>query len=319
MNVKKLFYLLVVFLSAAALLPSCKEFIEPSISKRRVNPEAPADGYQSAKYTLNFWWDEVDDALGYRLQVATPGFDSVAGLVLDTLVKGNKFSFALDPGQYGWRVRAENGSSQTPYSDPRSFTVEASSLTGQTLTLSSPANNFSTQDNSVNLIWNGLFGATKFQVEIDTNNFADENLLVYNREIPGQQFKFAFPAPQTYAWRVRAKNETEQSNWSQVRYVTYNNSPPGKVALVSPDNSAVTSLPVTLKWSAMTGAGNYKLYVYKNDAVTPYNGTFPISLSGLTYNFAAGVTGETVYWKVSAVNAAGKEGLASELRSFTLL
>jgi hypothetical protein len=318
MKLKHLYYLLFVFLPGTSLLSSCKEFIEPSIAKRQVQLKAPSDHYQSTKYTVNFWWDEVEDALGYRLQVVTPGFDSIGGLVLDTLVKGNKFAATLDPGNYEWRVRAENGSSQTAYAAARSFTVEQSTLTNQILTLSSPANNTSTNQGAIILKWNSLFGATKYQVEIDTNNFVNENALVYNQVIPGQQLSFSFPKDQVYAWRVRAENETEQSKWSTVSYVTYDKTPPGQVNLTVPNNSSIVSLPVSLNWSPITGISNYKLYIFKGDSTTLYSASFPMNLNTTSYSFNQGITGDKIYWKVSAVDAVGNEGKPSELRSFTL-
>jgi hypothetical protein len=319
MKLRHLLYILPFFLLMNTLLSSCKEFIEPSIARRQVFLEAPADQYQSTKYNLNFWWDEVEDALSYRLQVVTPGFDSIGSLVLDTLVKGNKFTITLEPGNYQWRVRAENGSSQTAYSSVRSFIVEESSLTNQTVSLSSPANNSVISQNVGLFKWNSLFSATKYQVEIDTNNFTDENTLVYNQTVPGQQVNFSFPKDQTYAWRVRAENATEQSKWSAVNYVTYQLPPPGQVSLVSPSNGNAANLPVQLSWNAVSGASAYKLYVFKGDSTTLYNNSFPLKFATTSYNFNLGNPGDQLYWKVSAVNASGKEGKASTLRSFVLL
>jgi hypothetical protein len=318
MKLKHLFYILPVFLASNILISSCKEFIEPSIAKRQVVLEAPADQYQSTKYTVNFWWNGVEDALAYRLQVVTPGFDSIGSLILDTLVKDDKFTATLEPGNYQWRVRAENGSSQTDYSAARSFIVEESSLTNQTVTLSSPANNVVTSVNAALFKWNGLYGATKYQVEIDTNNFANEDALVYNQVVPGLQVNFTFPKDQVYGWRVRAENETEQSKWSAINYVTYQLPLPGQVSLVSPANGSSISLPVQLSWNSVTGVSGYKLYVFKSDSTTLYSNNFPIAVNSTGYNFNLGVTGEKIYWKVSALNASGKEGKASGLRNFVL-
>jgi hypothetical protein len=318
MKLKHLFYIFPAFLASNVLLSACKEFIEPSIAKRQVTLEAPADQYLSTKYTVNFWWDEVEDALSYRLQVVNPGFDSVGSLMLDTLVKGTKFTSTLEPGNYQWRVRAENGSSQTAYSPARNFVVEESSLTNQTVTLSSPANNLVTSTNASLFKWNSLFGATKYQVEIDTNNFANEDALVYNQVVPGLQVNFTFPKDQVYGWRVRAENETEQSKWSAINYVTYQLPLPAQVSLVSPAAGSSVSLPVQLSWNSVTGVPGYKLYVFKSDSTTLYSNSFPVTVNSTGYSFNLGVTGEKIYWKVSALNASGKEGKASALRNFVL-
>ncbi|WDF76608.1 hypothetical protein PQ469_22230 [Mucilaginibacter sp. KACC 22773] len=318
MKLKHLFYIFPAFLASNVLLSACKEFIEPSIAKRQVTLEAPANQYQSTKYTINFWWDGVEDALAYRLQVVTPGFDSIGGLILDTLVKDIKFTSTLEPGNYQWRVRAENGSSQTDYSPARSFIIEQSSLTNQTVTLSSPSNNTSTSVNAALFKWNSLYGATKYQVEIDTNNFANEDALVYNQVVPGLQVNFTFPKDQVYGWRVRAENETEQSKWSAINYVTYQLPLPAQVSLVSPAAGSSVSLPVQLSWNSVTGVPGYKLYVFKSDSTTLYSNSFPVTVNSTGYSFNLGVTGEKIYWKVSALNASGKEGKASALRNFVL-
>src|SRR5215217_1004573 len=105
-----IFYLLLII-----IFSGCKEFIEPSIAKRYVVQLAPANSSESTQYNQTFWWEPVEDALKYRLQVANPNFDRTQVLVLDTLVETNKFNYTLEPGTYEWRVRAENGSSETAY------------------------------------------------------------------------------------------------------------------------------------------------------------------------------------------------------------
>ncbi|HTK19615.1 MAG TPA: hypothetical protein VL442_08890 [Mucilaginibacter sp.] len=119
-----------IFLLSAVLFSSCDAIIEPSIAKKTIQAEAPSDQYQSKSDTVNFWWDEVDNALTYHLQVVTPNFTNPGNLVLDTVLKKNIFSFNLNPGNYQWRVLAQNGSSQTAYSAPRNFSIVTVQQTG---------------------------------------------------------------------------------------------------------------------------------------------------------------------------------------------
>src|SRR5258708_21380974 len=128
MKLRPLLYLLVTLLTGIGLLSSCDEIIEPSISKQQVQLEAPADQYISTNYTVNFWWDAVDHALTYHLQVVTSTFATPGSLVLDTIVKNNKFSFTLNPGNYQWLVMAENGSSQTAFTVANNFSIIAGSI-----------------------------------------------------------------------------------------------------------------------------------------------------------------------------------------------
>lgn len=307
-----------VIITLAGLLSSCKDFVEPSISGGKVTLEAPGNKYQSVSYTVNFWWDQVDDALTYRLQVVSPRFDSVSVLVMDTVVKKNTFTLVLTPGSYQWRVRAENGSSQTPYAEPYSFNVLYSSIKQQNVLLLSPASGFLTNQNPVTLQWTSLYGATKYQLEIDTNNFVNESAVLVNQVYPGLQVNYTFPKDQTYQWRVRAQNDTAQARWSAINVMTYNHTAPGVVTLVAPSNKQTVSLPVSLQWNSVAKATKYKLYVLKSDSTTLYNQSFPASLTSTNYSFNLGTSGNKIYWKVTAVDAFGNEGLPSTLRSFSL-
>lgn len=313
------FYLSISLLFiVCGMLSSCDAIIEPSISKKTIQPEAPSDQYQSTSYTVNFWWDEVGNALSYHLQVVTPNFANPGSLVLDTVVNKNTFAFNFNPGNYQWRVLAQNGSSQTTYSTPRNFSVAATSIKQQAVQLTSPANNLVTNQSPVQFQWSSLYGATKYQLEIDTNNFVDENAVIYNQVIPGQQFSFTFPKDQVYQWRIRAENDTAQAQWSAVNSVTYDHTPPGIVTLNSPADAATVSLPVSLQWNVVTGAAKYKLYVYKSDATTLYNSNFPMVLTTNSYSFNLGNSGNKVYWMVTALDGAGNESPASAQRNFVL-
>ncbi|OOQ58335.1 hypothetical protein [Mucilaginibacter pedocola] len=288
------------------------------MEKKTVTPLAPGEGYQSTSYTVNFWWDEVEDATQYRLQVVTPGFDTVGALMADTLVKGNKFAFSLSPGRYAWRVRAENNSSFSGFSAAKSFTVVASSIKQQKVILTAPANNALTNQDAATFRWTELYGATKYQLQVDSNNFANEASVVYDISIPATQYTFFFPRDRQYQWRVRAANDTAQALWSEVRVINYDHTPPGLVTLVSPAEGQSLPLPVNLQWNNVLGATRYRVYVYKADGTTLFNTSFPVAVTTNSYSFNLGVPGDKIYWKVSALDAAGNEGTASALRSFTI-
>ena len=311
-------YRFVFLCSIVLLLSACDAIIEPSISKKIIQPEAPSNQYQSTSYTVNFWWDEVDHALAYHLQVVKPNFSNPGSLVLDTIVKKNTFAFTLNPGNYQWRVLAQNGSSQTAYSTPRNLSVAAGSIKQQAVQLSSPANNLVTNQSPVLLQWSSLYGATKYQLEIDTNNFADENAVVYNQTIATQQYSFSFAKDGVYQWRVKAQNDTAQAQWSAVNVVTYDHTPPAAVTLSVPADASTLPLPVNLQWNAGSGATKYKLYVYKSDGTTLYSQSFPMVLTATSYSFNQGHSGDKLYWTVTALDAAGNESAAATKRSFTL-
>ncbi len=317
MKSKPLFIYPLVISAMMLLLNSCKDIIEPSIAKRIVTIEAPGDKLQTANYNIGFWWDPVDDALLYHLQVVTPKFDSVASLVIDTVVKSTKFSINISPGIYQWRVRAENGSSKTEYSAVRNFTILQSSLKPQKVQLSAPANNLLTNQSNLSFSWGALYGATKYQIQIDTASFTDTTKLFYNKTIPGQLVSVTLSRDQIYQWRVKAQNDTAQSQWSSINYFTFDHTPPTTVILSTPADKLSVTTPVTLQWNSSTTAVKYRLYIYKSDGTTIYSASYPTVTTSTSYSFT-GLPGETDFWKVTAIDAAGNESPASETRSFVV-
>ncbi len=234
------------------------------------------------------------------------------------MVSKTRFAFNLSPGNYQWRIIAENGSSQTAYTTPRSLTIVPSSLKQQSVLLISPASGFFTNQSSVVFSWNSLYGATQYRFEIDTNNFADPNTVVSNTLVIGQQINFTFPVPRVYQWRVQAQNDTAQAQWSAVNTLTFNNIPPAQVVTTSLANGQTLKQPVSLQWKAVTNALKYKLYVFKSDSTTLYNSNFPLAVNGTSYSFSLGTSGDKIYWKVSAIDAEGNEGKTSLLGNFVL-
>lgn len=304
-------------IALAILLTGCKEFIEPSIEKRNVVLLAPANGAESSLYSQTFWWEPVEDALKYRLQVVSPNFDQTVRLILDTLIKTNKFNYTLDPGSYEWRVSAENGSSQTRYFKS-SFFIYASSIKAQQVQLQSPGNNTLTNQATHNFTWLKLFGADKYTLQIDTNNFIDESKLFLDKTLPGQEFTVTFEKDKLYKWRVKAKNDTAESKWSVIQNITYDKTPPPIVVLAAPANNELVAKPVNLRWNATATATKYQLYAYKSEGRVPYSSKFPITLTATNYSFTEGISGEKVYWEVRAIDEAGNTGVYSDLRSFVI-
>jgi len=301
------------------ILTGCKEFIEPSIHDRRVVLLAPAHRTEGAIYAQNFWWEEVDDALNYRLQIVSPDFSRPDRLIMDTLVNSNKFNFTLDPGSYQWRVRAENGSSQTGYATA-SFIIYPSTITTQQVQVLAPANQLLTNISNTTFKWLKLYGATRYRLEIDTNNFADEQVLFLDQTITAQEFPVTFTKDKLYQWRVMALNDTAASKWSAVQSITYDSTPPEEVLLNDPATNVLVTSPVTLRWAVTPAAVKYQLYIYKNAQKILYSSSYPVTLTTTSFSFTGetGAVGEKVYWEVRAIDAAGNTGVFSELRTFTL-
>jgi len=113
------FYILI-----SCLCLTCDDIIEvEDISQHTVVVLAPTNDSILAEGNITFSWDAVKDAERYKLQIATPGFENAAQIILDSTVTITNFSKALELGDYEWRVRAENSEYQTTY-NTQNFTVE---------------------------------------------------------------------------------------------------------------------------------------------------------------------------------------------------
>lgn len=308
---------LVAICALLSVLVSCKEFIEPSLENKTINAIAPADGVETNSYQLTFWWEPHPDALRYRLQVAYPSFTAAEKMILDTLVKSDKFIYTLDPGNYQWRVRAENGSSKTAFTT-NSFIVHPSSLTDQVLQVTSPSGQVFTNNENVSIQWLRLYGATGYRVQVDANNFVNENNLTLNIVTENLSHQYVLPQEGTYQLRIRAENATENSKWSNVRSFVYDATPPAQVVLNTPANGQAVTKPFTLSWTSINDAVQYELGLYKSDKVTPYSSSFPQLLSSSDVSLGVGESGETLSWRVRAIDRAGNKGSWSNFFTFSI-
>lgn len=306
----------IIALGIVLLLTGCKEFIEPSLKERKMVLLAPSDKLESSTYLQTFWWETQEDALRYRLQVVSPKFDSVAVLVLDTVIYGDKFSHTLDPGKYEWRIRAENGSSATNYFS-RAFVIHPSSLTGQTLQVKLPANTLVTANSELRYEWLNLFGASRYRLQVDTNGFSDTTKLVLNIETENLSFIQKLKQEGRYEFRIRAENASQLSKWSTLRYFIFDNSPPEQVVLTTPTNKQGVSAPVKLQWKTVADAEKYELLVYKSDSVTVLQ-NYPQITNGNVATLSGGAANDRLTWRVRAIDKAGNKGSFSTYFSFTL-
>lgn len=300
-----------------SLLWACSDFIEPSIEHRNITILAPADKIETNSYQQTFWWNPLTDALAYRLQVVSPNFDSVSKLIIDTLIRNEKFVYTLDPGKYQWRVRGENGNSVSNFSN-RFLEVFPSSLTDQILQVTSPVNGIYTSNQLLKFEWLRLFGAKNYRLQLDTNNFQDENKMTLNVTTDNLTFLHNLLEEGTYQYRIRAENTTENSKWSSVGTLTYDMTGPAAVIIKAPEEKKQVSQPVKLIWDKVSDAVSYEVSIYKSDQQTLYHKNYPLRLSSTEHSFNLGEVGETIAWRVRAYDRTGNAGAYSEFRTFII-
>jgi len=105
------------------ILAACNEVVIDDLSDKEVVLRAPVDGFSSNDGMLSFWWDEVDQATEYRIQIAEPDFTNTNRLIIDSTVSSTQLALNIPTGTYQWQVRAQNSAFATSYTNS-SFTVQ---------------------------------------------------------------------------------------------------------------------------------------------------------------------------------------------------
>jgi len=108
---------LFLFFMIIIALTGCEDGFENDLTGEKVQLLAPANNVISEDSLQTFYWEPLDGATAYQVQIVSPRFDSIIRLETDTLTSRNQIKFQLRIGQYSWRVKAINNSSNSQISD----------------------------------------------------------------------------------------------------------------------------------------------------------------------------------------------------------
>lgn len=126
---RRIYFIGFIFLTGFC---NCEDILEvPDISEQSVTLLAPSDGTVLEVNEVNLNWKAIEEAEGYKIQVATPAFENASQVVLDSIIEidslgyvSTQISKSLANGFYEWRVKAFNSGFETPYTSS-SFQVMA--------------------------------------------------------------------------------------------------------------------------------------------------------------------------------------------------
>jgi hypothetical protein len=306
----------IVIFFATVIIIGCEDFFEQDLSEKSVTLVAPSNGVITDISVQTFWWEELDGAFEYQLQVVSTGFDSIVQLVLDTTITGTQFQQSLYPGAFQWRVRALNGSSMSPFTT-YSLTVDSTtSLTSQTILLSSPATGSYTNDLSVPFAWQALSSATFYRFQVSDDAFVS-GANVLDTTVTTESVEITFASDVPYYWRVRGETETSVSTYSSIWQVDVDTTAPGSVTLWLPEHNAVfQSQTFDFAWQSITDDGAPtidSLYLYSDSLVTVYD-----RYEGVQGSVTDSVAIGTYFWRVRTYDEAGNVGGYSAARKFTV-
>lgn len=289
---------------------ACSDVFETDISEKQMGLLTPTDQLITQELQHTFWWEELEAATSYQLQIVSPNWEALESLVLDTTISANQFSLRLDPGTYTWQLRGLNASSETPWSSRTlqiDSTIDLSIFNVQQL---SPVAGDTTNQQQQTFSWEPLYNATSYDLAIyDANN---QSILSVN--LHADTFSYLLPEG-LIEWQVRALNESSETPFSS-RFLLVDATAPVAPILTAPANEAVVDSLLTFSWQSQQDEGALifdSLWVYTDSlleneilriqAAETYSHTLP--------------TG-TYYWHVRSFDEVGNTGGYSETVNFTV-
>lgn len=281
-------------------LACTKDFIVKDIANETVNIIAPANNLATPNNSVTFWWDELEGAEKYNLQIVKPSFNSVIQLITDTMVTSNKFTKILTPGTYQWRIKALNGGGGTVYTTRTLIIDTTSNLSFITLNPVAPIG-LLTGSKVVTFSWTPHPSADFYAINILNNSGAS---VFTQNNITSSSFTHTFTTTTDlkYSWQVKAQNAFSFSQYNTASTFTVDVTAPVSAQITYPIiNGAIISGTLdSLMWTRDPSAtcDSVIISLDSNFAVSPnyvartYRNKLKLNSAGL----AASQSGNNYYW-----------------------
>jgi len=296
---------------------ACEDILIDDLRDKEVILLSPPDNHISILETQTFWWEAMTDATDYHIRIVSPSFDNMVMIAIDDYTVNNNYTATLSPGTYQWTVYAANNVGESENGEIRTLIIAAdSTLTAQVVALVAPMDDAKTGDATVTFLWQSLSLATHYRIQISDDGF-NNSTLIDVEDTTSNDFYTTTLSEGTYYWRVRAENNSSESDYATYT-VTIDLTLPTAPTLdtyYNNDTISVSNLPIDLTWSAdVSDAFQDSIYIY-ND----------VNLSNLvlkaasidTYNFSETTLGN-YYWRVRSVDEVGNVGNYSNTGTFYL-
>ena len=311
---KTLKYSIVVYLTIC-LLACTKDFVVKDIKNDTVTVLSPANNFSTPNNAITFWWEELDGAEKYKLQIVKPNFNAVQQLIVDTNITGDKFTYSLLPGTYQWRIKGVNNGGSSQFSVFNLTIDTTSNLSSQVVVAISPVNNYLTGNKTVSFAWNTLAFATNYQVQILNSS----NAIIKDTTTSNTGFATSFVSGGAYSWKVRALNAFSISQYNSPNTFSIDVTSPALSVITSPNHTSFVKDTTDLNWTRGSVDTKYdSIYVSIDSLFTSvittaksYNTKIKIN----TFNPPLPVSSSYYWWRVKAVDSVGnRSGFSNQLK-----
>lgn len=312
--------LVILFYLLGILLYSCrKDFIVEDIEDKSITVIAPANNLTTTNNQVTFWWEELDGAEKYKIQVVKPSFASVTQIIADTSLSGTKFSLSLQPGSYQWRIQATNAGGSTDFQTYNLTVDTTSNLSGLTVSTIGPVTNYLTNKLRVEFSWNALNAADKYQIILLNSG----NGTIKDTTTVLTTYTYNFSSQGAYSWKVRALNDFSISQFNATLTFTIDLTAPAAPVLTSPINGSIVTPTNNLVWTRV-GAPDAKydsIFVASDSLFTNVlskTKTYSQIIAINSLNNTPPATGNTYWWKLKSIDSVGNASVFSNQLKFIL-
>jgi hypothetical protein len=292
-----------------------KDFIVKDIKNDNIVVLAPGNNLSTPNNSVTFWWEKLDGAEKYSLQIVKPNFASVQQLIVDTNVTGDKFSCTLTPGTYQWRIKGVNNGGSTQYTIFNLIIDTTSNLSSQLVIPIAPVNNYLTGNKTISFSWYNIASANNYQIQILNSS----NAIVKDTTTTNTGISTFLSSGGIYTWKVRALNAFSISQYNSPLTFTIDLIAPPVSIINSPAHGASVKDTTDLKWTRSSSDTRYdSIYISIDSAFTSIISSMKIYSTKIKINALSPVipVSSTYYWwRVKSVDSVGnKSGYSNQLK-----
>lgn len=277
-------------------------------------PSSPEDNSVLFDKDVLLEWSSEGSVGNFSLEVSEyptfDDFDTSREFLLDTTVNTTNFSLTdLELGEtYYWRVNALDSDPKSYVSKTYSFTISDEAGGVKIPELLTPADEITNTPLDLTFSWSGSASSILFDFQLISSD--NITIPVIDREnITQTKIRLSeLEENHTYYWRVRAKNSSDQSDWTSLSKFTtssYNN----ELSLISPESgSQIFIQNSTFKWTAVSDAQSYTIEFSTTDDFS----SLAESESDITDDFFIPKNtfeeGTVYYWRTAVFSSDGLAG-----------
>lgn len=315
----KAFKYIVLFsiISSAIFLSSCEKWFSQDISEKPPILLSPYDSMSTSSNAVLFWWEEMEGATKYKIQVVNPCFDRIENLILDSTISGTSFETSLSPGQYEWRVRAENEAYVSNFTSNHLFIDSTNDLNDLDIIMLDPASNDYFNSFEIYFDWGDIELADIYRFEVHIDSWEGDNLFM-PLSLEESECTILFEEEGVFYWGVQASNANSSTAFNTRRF-EIDTTKPQTPSILSPTTdtiyeSELAQSGIHLSWSHPDNSGAPLL-----DSIQFYSDSLAnqILLSHQTqdtiYLYNSNIQYQTYYFRIKSFDLAGNEGEWTDL------